>query len=54
MKIDPTAVDAMILSHGHFDHWGGLMGFLEARRGQMKKNLRLYTGGEDNFCRREP
>ena len=52
MKIDPTAVDAMILSHGHFDHWGGLMGFLEARRGQMKKNLRLYTGGEDNFCHR--
>lgn len=52
MKIDPAAVDAMILSHGHFDHWGGLMGFLDARRGQMKKNLRLYTGGEDNFCHR--
>jgi 7,8-dihydropterin-6-yl-methyl-4-(beta-D-ribofuranosyl)aminobenzene 5'-phosphate synthase len=52
MKIDPTAVDAMILSHGHFDHWGGLIGFLNARRGQMTKNLRLYTGGEDNFCHR--
>ena len=52
MKIDPTAVDAMILSHGHFDRWGGLIGFLEARRGQMKQNLRLYTGGEDNFCHR--
>jgi 7,8-dihydropterin-6-yl-methyl-4-(beta-D-ribofuranosyl)aminobenzene 5'-phosphate synthase len=52
MKIDPTAVDAMILSHGHFDHWGGLMGFLEARRPQMRTDLRLYTGGEDDFCHR--
>jgi 7,8-dihydropterin-6-yl-methyl-4-(beta-D-ribofuranosyl)aminobenzene 5'-phosphate synthase len=52
MKIDPAAVDAMILSHGHFDHWGGLIGFLEARRSAMRKDLRLYTGGEDDFCRR--
>jgi 7,8-dihydropterin-6-yl-methyl-4-(beta-D-ribofuranosyl)aminobenzene 5'-phosphate synthase len=52
MKIDPATVDAMILSHGHFDHWGGLMGFLEARRSTMHKDLRLYTGGEDDFCHR--
>lgn len=52
MKIDPAGVDALILSHGHFDHWGGLLGFLEARRAQMRKDLRLYTGGEDNFCHR--
>lgn len=52
MKIDPATVDAMILSHGHFDHWGGLIGFLEARRSRMRKDLRLYTGGEDNFCHR--
>jgi 7,8-dihydropterin-6-yl-methyl-4-(beta-D-ribofuranosyl)aminobenzene 5'-phosphate synthase len=52
MKIDPAGVDALILSHGHFDHWGGLFGFLEARRAQMRKDLRLYTGGEDNFCHR--
>ena len=42
----------MILSHGHFDHWGGLIGFLEARRPQMRKDLRLYTGGEEDFCHR--
>lgn len=52
MKIDPAAVDALILSHGHLDHYGGLTGFLEARRGQMRKDLRLYTGGEDDFCHR--
>ncbi len=52
LKIDPAQVDALILSHGHFDHYGGLTGFLEARRGQMRKDLRLYTGGEDDFCQR--
>jgi 7,8-dihydropterin-6-yl-methyl-4-(beta-D-ribofuranosyl)aminobenzene 5'-phosphate synthase len=52
MKIDPATVDAMILSHGHFDHWGGLIGFLEARRSVMRTDLRLYTGGEEDFCHR--
>ena len=52
LKIDPAAVDALILSHGHFDHYGGLIGFLQARRAQMRKDLRLYTGGEDDFCLR--
>jgi 7,8-dihydropterin-6-yl-methyl-4-(beta-D-ribofuranosyl)aminobenzene 5'-phosphate synthase len=52
LKIEPAAVDALILSHGHFDHYGGLTGFLEARRPQMRKDLHLYTGGEDVFCHR--
>ena len=52
LKIDTAAIDALILSHGHFDHLGGLIGFLEAQRPRMRKDLRLYTGGEDNFCHR--
>lgn len=52
LKIDVGQVDALIVSHGHYDHIGGLTGFLEANRARMRKELRLYTGGEDSFCRR--
>ena len=52
LKIDVAQVDALIISHGHYDHVGGLMGLLEAQRSRMRKDLRLYTGGEDDFCHR--
>jgi len=52
MQIDVAQIDALIISHGHFDHVGGLMGFLDGFRPRMRKELRLYTGGEDDFCAR--
>jgi 7,8-dihydropterin-6-yl-methyl-4-(beta-D-ribofuranosyl)aminobenzene 5'-phosphate synthase len=52
LKLDAAQVDALILSHGHFDHYGGLTGFLDAHHGRLRKDLRLYTGGEDAFCHR--
>ena len=51
-RIDPSRIQALILSHGHNDHWGGLVGFLKAKRDLLPRDLTLYSGGEDNFCRR--
>lgn len=53
LKIDPSTFDALVLSHGHFDHFGGMVGFLAANKGTLKKNLPLFVGGEDCFCTRE-
>ncbi|HEX4597522.1 MAG TPA: MBL fold metallo-hydrolase [Burkholderiaceae bacterium] len=52
LKIDVGQVDALIVSHGHYDHIGGLTGFLEANRPRMREELKLYCGGEDTFCGR--
>jgi 7,8-dihydropterin-6-yl-methyl-4-(beta-D-ribofuranosyl)aminobenzene 5'-phosphate synthase len=50
--VDPRKINALILSHGHNDHWGGLIGFLDKKRDLLPPDLTLYCGGEDNFCRR--
>ena len=52
LKLDPATLDALVLSHGHFDHFGGLMGMLTAAKGRLKPGLPLFVGGEDCFCTR--
>ncbi len=52
LKVDPSKVDALIMSHGHWDHLGGMMGFLDRHRKSMPADLSMYAGGEDNFCQR--
>lgn len=53
LGIDPAELDAMVLSHGHYDHFGGLVGFLQQNNGKLKTGLPFYVGGEDCFCARE-
>jgi 7,8-dihydropterin-6-yl-methyl-4-(beta-D-ribofuranosyl)aminobenzene 5'-phosphate synthase len=52
LKITPQKFDALVLSHGHYDHFGGLVGFLSATKGKLKSKLPFFIGGEDCFCTR--
>lgn len=52
LKADPRKIRALIVSHGHVDHYGGLIGFLEKYRSVLPADIKLYAGGEDNFCHR--
>ena len=53
LGIDGAKMQALIMSHGHFDHFGGLLGYLEKFRSRLPGDLSLYAGGEDNFCNRK-
>jgi 7,8-dihydropterin-6-yl-methyl-4-(beta-D-ribofuranosyl)aminobenzene 5'-phosphate synthase len=52
LGVDPATFDAMVLSHGHYDHFGGMVGFLKAHGSALKQKLPFYVGGEDCFCLR--
>jgi 7,8-dihydropterin-6-yl-methyl-4-(beta-D-ribofuranosyl)aminobenzene 5'-phosphate synthase len=53
LGIDGTKTDALVASHGHFDHFGGMIGYLDAYRPKLAADLPLYIGGEDLFCVRK-
>jgi len=42
LDLDASAIDALALSHGHSDHFGGLLGFLSSYRRAMRPGLRFY------------
>jgi 7,8-dihydropterin-6-yl-methyl-4-(beta-D-ribofuranosyl)aminobenzene 5'-phosphate synthase len=49
LDIDAAALNGLILSHGHRDHFGGLDGFVMQYRDRMRDDLALYVGGETIF-----
>ena len=49
LDIEAARIDGLILSHGHRDHYGGLVGFVNQHRTAMKSDLALYVGGETIF-----
>jgi 7,8-dihydropterin-6-yl-methyl-4-(beta-D-ribofuranosyl)aminobenzene 5'-phosphate synthase len=46
LGISLEKVDAMGLSHGHWDHWGALMGVLKANQGKIPRGKFFYVGEE--------
>jgi 7,8-dihydropterin-6-yl-methyl-4-(beta-D-ribofuranosyl)aminobenzene 5'-phosphate synthase len=53
LKIAASTFDALVLSHGHYDHFGGFVGWLAASKGRLKSNVPFFVGGEDCFCTRQ-
>lgn len=51
LGINPEAIDASVLSHGHLDHYGGFTGLFGRQAGEGRK-LPLIVGGEETFCER--
>jgi 7,8-dihydropterin-6-yl-methyl-4-(beta-D-ribofuranosyl)aminobenzene 5'-phosphate synthase len=46
LSIDFEKIAAFGLSHGHFDHWGGLLEILRANQSKIAKTIPLYVGEE--------
>jgi 7,8-dihydropterin-6-yl-methyl-4-(beta-D-ribofuranosyl)aminobenzene 5'-phosphate synthase len=51
LKLDFAKIEALALSHGHFDHWGTLVSMLKNKKGMLREGIPLYFG-EDAFIER--
>ncbi|MCK7461641.1 MAG: MBL fold metallo-hydrolase [Sphingobacterium sp.] len=46
LQLDVSKIEALGLSHGHFDHWGSLLMMLKDNKDRIKKGIPFYVGGE--------
>lgn len=51
LGLDLGRLEALGISHGHFDHWGNLIDILKHNRARIRKGIPLYVG-EENFSHR--
>ena len=51
LDVDVRKLEALGLSHGHFDHWGNLVAILKYNRAKIRKGIPLYVG-EETFSHR--
>lgn len=51
LDIDLRRLEALGISHGHFDHWGNLISILKYNRTKIRKGIPLYVG-EETFSQR--
>lgn len=49
LGIAAERLDGLILSHGHRDHFGGLVGFVDRYRDRLRGDIKLFAGGAENF-----
>ncbi|MFN3534482.1 MAG: MBL fold metallo-hydrolase, partial [Desulfatiglandales bacterium] len=46
LRLDLEKLEALGLSHGHFDHWGNLTAILKHYKNKIRKGTPLYVGEE--------
>lgn len=52
LAIDVRKLEALGLSHGHFDHFGNLVTMLKYQKTRFCKGIPLYVGGKETFAQR--
>lgn len=52
VKISPGRASALIVSHGHADHFGGMLDLARSVKEWATPGLTVYAGSEDTFCHR--